>query len=57
MELKIKKVTDKIDLDVSAQGCGNDCIYWKAASARYYEALGAYSGCYKVTDARWTTWW
>jgi hypothetical protein len=58
MYLKIKKVTDKVDLDldVKAQGCGDDCTYWKTVSQKYVDAgVGEY--CKKVTDSRWTSWW
>lgn len=55
--MKLNKVTEKVALNVSAQGCKNDCTYWKTYSARGYRALGHYSHCRKVTDARWCKWW
>jgi hypothetical protein len=55
--MQIKKVENKVELNVSAQGCGNDCKYWKTWSAWAYSALGKWSGCKKVADARWTKWW
>jgi len=55
--MKLNKITDKVELNVSAQGCKNDCTYWKTYSAKAYQAAGSYSGCKKVTDARWTKIW
>ena len=55
--MKIQKISSKVELNVSAQGCDNDCTYWATYSAKAYKSAGEYSGCAKVTDARWTTWW
>ena len=61
MDLKIKKIADIVnledELDVSAQSCDNDCVYYKTYSARAYKAIGKESGCKKVKDKRWTSWW
>lgn len=58
--MKIKKITDRVELNVSAQGlfksCSSDCTYWKTYSKQGNETLGD-SWCKKVTDARWSKWW
>ncbi|WP_272038749.1 hypothetical protein [Paenibacillus sp. JJ-100] len=42
MELKVKKITDYMDLSVSGQGCKDDCIgmIWKAKTDK--ETKGCY---------------
>jgi len=54
--MKIKKIADRVELNVSAQACHNDCTYWKTYSKKGAEVLGS-SWCKKVTDARWCKWW
>lgn len=56
--MKIKKVTDRAELNVSAQGCHNDCTYYKGQT-RYVATSNTIlsSWCKKVTDARWCKWW
>lgn len=55
--MKIEKMNDRVKLNVSAQGCKNDCTYWKTWNASAYKQLGKDSGCKKVTNARWCSWW
>ena len=42
VELKVKKITDHVDLSVSGQGCKDDCIgmIWKAKTDK--ETKGCY---------------
>jgi len=53
--MKIKKITDRAELNVSAQGCHNDCTYWKGSTQR--AAANGFFFCSKKVDARWCKWW
>jgi len=55
--MKINKISQKIELNVSAQGCKDDCTYWKTWSSKAYQSIGELSGCKKTTDARWCVFW
>lgn len=60
--MKIEKITEKLDLNVSAQSssgndCMKDCYVWKHDSAYLYSQLGKWSGCYQGYAPRWSTWW
>lgn len=40
MELKIKKISDKIEvMDVKGQGCKDDCADWSGKSAAKYNGI------------------
>lgn len=55
--MQIKKVGNKVDLNVSSQGCKYDCVYYKTWSKTAYEKTGPYSGCRLGVSARWSYWW
>lgn len=60
--MKIEKITEKIELNVCAQGsdskdCLHDCLVWKAASDYLYHMMGVNSHCYQGYSSRWSTWW
>lgn len=55
--MQIKKVGKRVDLNVSAQHCKHDCLYYRTWSKTAYEATGAYSGCRLGVSARWNYFW
>jgi hypothetical protein len=55
--MQIKKVENKVELNVSAQCCCHDCYYWKTWSQHAYGRLGWRSGCKLVSNARWSSRW
>lgn len=61
MKLKIKKVKDKIELDVKAQQlwptCDVDCLVWYRYSAAAFKSSGYASGCYQQHTKQYTSWW
>lgn len=51
MELKIKKISDKIEvMDVKGQGCTDDCADWSGNSAAKPAGCTVTFGC-KITCA------
>ena len=51
--MEIKKITDRIELNVEAQrSCKKDCKVYKA-----YKAGAEFVGCYYEWTAHWCPWW
>lgn len=48
--MEIKKITERVELNVAGQGCWNDCkkVRWMLKTAGY-ESLGDLNPCYKKT--------
>lgn len=53
--MKVKKITDRVEVNVSAQGCKDDCTYYKGQTKSC--ANNGFRCCVKKTDARWCKWW
>ena len=53
--MKIKKIEKKVALDVQAQGCKNDCVYYKWVRSPY--AIGFTGRWQKVTTSFVTKLW
>ena len=51
--MKIQKIANKVELNVSAQGCYNDCSYYVYNTL--FHRLSGNTGCTLVVDSRWTT--
>lgn len=49
--MEIKKITERVELNVAGQGCWNDCkkTTWVAKTAAWNDAFGSLSPCYKRT--------
>lgn len=58
--MKIEKVTEKLELNVQAQGddCNNDCKEAKESSPFYIWLYGEHSfmGCYYKRSKKYTSW-
>lgn len=59
MELKIRKITDKVEIDTYTQGCWSDChtgeYSWHSYNGLLYE-MGDYT-CYQSEDMNAKTNW
>lgn len=56
--MKIKKIMDRVELNVSAQGCKDDCTYWYAGVplvAPFKTIIP--SKCRLLKNALWSKWW
>ncbi len=54
--MEIKKIAERVELNVAGQGCWNDCAgTWKMKDAAHDKALGDLSPCYKKKTAK-TCW-
>ena len=57
--MEIKKITERVELNVAGQGCWNDCkkAKWTLKDAATNSALGSLSPCYKRDTAKKCWFW
>lgn len=55
--MQIKKITKKIETNVSSQSCVADCMHCVNATPAIYKEKGSASGCMIYYDARWSLFW
>ena len=58
--MEIKKITERVELNVAGQGCWDDCssnAKWVLKNAATNSALGKLSPCYKKNTAKKCWFW